>query len=175
LSSANNTNNTSESELSDFKEFFDTYYDSIRNYIYFKTSDTQLSEDLVQEVFLKLWSMRNTIIPDSVKSLLYTIADNLCKNYFKHKKVEYNFVNNFVSDEKNESPQFLMEVKEFDKYLQKTIADIPEKSRMVFLMNRIDGLTYNEIAERLGLSVKAIEKRMQGALNIIKEKFDFKI
>ena len=170
-----NKYNSPEEELSEFKKFFDKYYDSIKNYIYFKTSDTQLSEDIVQEVFLKLWSIRATIIPDTVKSLLYTIADNLCKNYFKHKKVEYNFVNNFVNDEKNDSPQFLMEVQEFDKYLQKTLSDIPSKNRMVFLMNRIDGLTYMEIAERLGLSVKAVEKRMQGALKTIKEKFDFKI
>jgi len=68
-----------------------------------------------------------------------------------------------------------MEMNQFDEKLKSTINDLGEKNRMVFLMNRIDGLTYNEIADNLGLSVKAIEKRMKNALDDLKTKIEFKI
>ncbi|MEM7654956.1 MAG: sigma-70 family RNA polymerase sigma factor, partial [Bacteroidota bacterium] len=64
----------------------------------------------------------------------------------------------------NETPQFAMEEAEFRHKLETAIASLPEKNRVVFLMNRIEKLTYKEIAERLELSVKAVEKRMHKAL-----------
>ncbi|MEO0626668.1 MAG: sigma-70 family RNA polymerase sigma factor, partial [Bacteroidota bacterium] len=63
-----------------------------------------------------------------------------------------------------ESPGFKMEETEFYQQLQSAIAALPEKNRIVFLMNRIDKLTYREIAERLEISQKAVEKRMSKAL-----------
>ena len=57
-----------------------------------------------------------------------------------------------------------MEEEEFRLRLEKAIAELPEKNRVVFLMNRIDKLTYKEIADQLNLSVKAVEKRMHKAL-----------
>ena len=68
-----------------------------------------------------------------------------------------------------------MELREFDTLLQSVLAAMPEKSRAVFLMNRIDDLTYKEIAVRLQLSVKAVEKRMHIALEFLKEHLDRKI
>jgi len=74
-----------------------------------------------------------------------------------------------------ESPEFVLEMKEFDNKLQAAIADLPDKSRVVFLMNRIDGITYREIAENLGVSVKAVEKQMSRALRILREKLGDKL
>jgi len=64
---------------------------------------------------------------------------------------------------------------QLNKQLQEVLASLPDGQREVFLMNRIDGLTYEEIAARLGLSVKAIEKRMSEALAAIRQKFGYKI
>ena len=157
-----------------FKEYFDKYFDNIRSYLYYKSSDIELSEDISQEVFLKLWENIDKIKPDTVKSYLYTIAGNLFKNHYNRKKVEFKFTSN-LSESFAESPEFLLEFKEFDKLLQSALAKIPEKSRTVFLMSRIDKLTYKEIAERLKLSVKAVEKRMKKALEILHEIIDFKV
>ncbi|MCD4833265.1 MAG: sigma-70 family RNA polymerase sigma factor [Bacteroidales bacterium] len=166
--------NSDQNHIKIFKEYFDKYFDDIRSYLYYKSSDTELSEDLSQEAFLKLWENIDKINPDTVKSYLYTIAGNLFKNHYNRKKVEFKFTSS-LSESFAESPEFLMEFKEFDKILQNTLAKIPEKSRIVFLMNRIDKLSYKEIAERLQLSVKAVEKRMKKALEILNNLIDFKV
>ena len=147
-----------------FKEVFDRYYESIRNFLYYKSGDKNLAEDLTQESFLILWKKRENIDPDKVKSYLYTIANNLFLNEVKHQKVVLKFQQQKPQHIVKQTPQFLMEEQEFQHQLEKAIADLPEKNRIVFLMNRIEKLTYREIAERLGLSVKAVEKRMHKAL-----------
>ena len=166
--------NSDQSHLKIFKEYFDKYFDDIMGYLYYKCSDIELSEDISQEVFLKLWENINKIKQDTVKSYLYTIAGNLFKNHYNRKKVEFKFTSS-LTESVAESPEFLMEFKEFDKTLQNALAKIPEKSRIVFLMSRIDKLTYKEIAERLQLSVKAVEKRMKKVLEILNDLIDFKV
>ena len=164
-----------EKELATFKYLYDEYYESIRNFLYYKSGDVEISEDLSQEVFLKLWSKRKEIRKETVQSYLYTIAANLLKNHFKRNRITFHFINTVITENGPDSPEFIMEMKEFDRKLQDVLAGMPERSRVVFLMNRIDGLIYRDIAIRLGISTKAVEKRMHLALNYLREHFDYKI
>jgi RNA polymerase sigma-70 factor (family 1) len=164
--------NGAEQQL--FKRLFDQYYEAIRNFLYYKSGDMNLSEDLTQEAFLILWKKRSNINPDKAKSYLYTIANNLFLNEIKHQKVVFKYQQQPVSRTFKETPQFQMEEEEFRAKLMNSINRLPEKNRVVFLMNRIEKLTYKEIAERLGLSVKAVEKRMHKAL-IELRKLSYKI
>lgn len=169
--------NYTKEELSWFRSIFDQYYESIRHFAYYKTGDVDLSDDIVQETFLKLWDMRSKVNNDTVKSLLYTIAGNIIKNHYKHLKVVYSF-QVAVKGEMTSNPSSADEsirMDQLNKKLQEVLASLPDGQREVFLMNRIDGLTYEEIAARLGLSVKAIEKRMSEALAVIRQKFGYKI
>ncbi|NOU16748.1 MAG: RNA polymerase sigma-70 factor [Bacteroidales bacterium] len=167
--------NHSKEELAKFRSIFDLYYETIRSFAYYKTGDVDLADDIVQEVFLKLWSNLKDVKEETVKALLYTIASNTIKNHFKHQKVVFNFQkqdqNNNTEDEADSS----LRQEELNRKLQDALAEIPEKAREVFLMNRIEGLTYVDIAERLGLSVKAIEKRMSEALSILRSRISYKI
>ncbi|MEM7161016.1 MAG: RNA polymerase sigma-70 factor [Bacteroidota bacterium] len=159
----------------EFRQTFEQYFDAIRNYVYFMSSDVDLAEDIAQDTFVKLWDNRDTIILSTVKSYLYTIARNLTLNHIKRDKLKYNFIAQTELRQDNNSPEFELEQKEFKEKLEAVIASIPEGNREVFLMNRIEGMKYAEIAERLGLSVKAVEKRMSKALKIIREEIEFKI
>lgn len=165
----------SNAELTWFRSIFDQYYESIRSFAYYKTSDVHLADDIVQEVFLKLWTNRNDVKNDTVKSLLYTIASNTIKNHFKHQKVVYSFQKQDQPNEYSDEADSNLRAEELNRKLQDALAEIPEKSREVFLMNRIEGLTYADIAERLGLSVKAIEKRMSEALSVLRSRISYKI
>lgn len=167
-------NHTPE-DLKWFRKIYDLYYTSIRNYVYFKTANPALSDDIVQETFIKFWEHRKKVRPETVKPLLYTIATNLIKNEFKHNQVVYKFERNTTSSEISESADHQVLSEEFNARLQKVLAEIPENARIVFLMNRIEGLTYSEIAARLNLSVKAIEKRMSEAISILRSKIEFKV
>ncbi|MBD0401673.1 RNA polymerase sigma factor [Flammeovirga sp. EKP202] len=174
MNTQNQIHKISEKE---FKELFDKYYDSIRSFIFYKIGDIDLSEDIAQETFVKFWESREKVILDTVKTYLYTIANNLMLNHIKHGKVVLQFEQkqNKKDGEVETNPEYKMELDEFQSTLNKTISEIPDKSRTVFLMNRIDGLTYTEISERLGVSVKAIEKRMSKALSILRKELDINI
>lgn len=162
-------------EITWFREIYDLYYENIRSFAYYKTGDTSFADDVVQETFLKIWSMREKIRRQTVKPLLYTIAGNIIKNNFKHTQVVYQFEKQSANDNTAESADSPLLGEEFNQKLQKALAEIPEGPRIVFLMNRIEGLTYNEIAQRLNLSVKAIEKRMSEAISVLRSHIDFKI
>jgi RNA polymerase sigma-70 factor (ECF subfamily) len=162
-------------EKTEFVELFNEMFQPVKNYVYYKVGDIEVAEDLAQETFIKIWEKRNSIRQNTIKSLLYTIANNLCKNRFEHQQVVFNFVNNYTQNQTSNSPEFELELKQFNEKLQQAIGNLNEKQRTVFLMNRIDDLTYNQIAKNLGLSVKAIEKRMKNALNELKKTIDYKI
>jgi len=159
----------------EFEEAFDLYYSQVRNFLYYKTSQAELSEDVAQDAFVKLWETRSGIDKSSLKAYLFTIANNLMINKLKREQLRFKFLNRSVQKNENVTPQYLVEMQEFDEKLQATLAKIPDGAREVFLMNRIDGLKYREIAEMLGLSMKAVEKRMSRALSILREDLGRKV
>lgn len=157
-----------------FEQLFEAYCDELRHYVYYRSGDIEVAEDIVQDAFLKVWELRATIKAETARALLYTIASNLYANRFKRQKLRFKFEQSVVEDRTFESPEFELEVKEFDQKLQNVLARMNEKSRLVFLMNRIDQMTYNEIAKNLDISVKAVEKRMKKALEYIHDKIERK-
>ena len=108
-------------------------------------------------------------IPKKAKSFVYTVANNTYLNVIKAEKVRLKYADKSLKTT-NESPEFLMEELEFKEKLEKALGDLPENQRTTFLLNRIDGKKYAEIAEMEGVSVKAIEKRMHLALKSLREK-----
>ena len=169
------TGGYSQEELSWFRAIFDDYYESIRSFAYYKTGSVDLADDVVQEVFLKLWNIRSSVRNDTVKTLLYTIATNLIKNHFKHQRVVYNFQVSKSTQDEAESADANVRMDDMNRQLQDALASIPDAAREVFLMNRIDGFTYSEIAQRLNLSVKTVEKRMSEAIRLLRNKFGYKL
>lgn len=159
----------------EYKQYFDEYYESIRSFLYFKTGNEGMAEDVAQDTFIKLWENKHKIERKTVKSYLYTIAGNLAINQLKRQQLQYKFVNQVQFRQEDKSPEYLAEMKEFEEELQRVIAAIPEGSREVFLMNRLEDLKYREIAERLGISVKAVEKRMSKALAILRNKLNIDV
>lgn len=162
-------------EKSEFTELFNKLYQPVRNFVYYQTGDTAVADDIAQDTFSKIWEKRGTVRRETAKQLAFKIASNLCKNRFKHQKIVLVFKNRDHFTGTAESPEFEMELNQFNDRLKSAINSLNEKNRTVFLMNRIDGMTYNEIAGNLGLSVKAIEKRMKNALDDLKTKIEFKI
>ncbi len=128
-----------------------------------------MAEDIAQDTFVKLWEVRHRIDRKTVKSYLYTIAQNTTINQQKRQQLMYKFQKTTTSHLDSDTPEKIAEMAQYEERLQQVIASLPEGGREVFLMNRLEDLTYQEIADRLGLSVKAIEKRMSKVLRIIRE------
>ena len=159
----------------EFNKIFDDWYIHIRNFIYYKTGDIEKAEDITQDTFLKLWEIRQQIDQKTIKSLLYTMANNMYLNDVAHGKVVLKFESDYSMNPHTSSPEYEMEVKEFDNRLQSALNKMDEKNRTVYLMSRIDDLTYQEIAQRLGLTVKAIEKRISKAKAFLKDELSVDI
>ena len=148
-----------------FNEFYKAHIQPASNFAYYKSGDKNTSLDLAQEAFIKIWENCAKIEFLKAKSYLFTVINNLFLNKVKHQKVVFEYAKSSpYLDVNNQSPDYILEEEEFKDKLQKAIANLSEKERAVFLMNRIDGKKYREIADYLELSQKAVEKRMSSAL-----------
>ena len=162
--------------MDEFKALFDECAEGLRNYIYYKFSDEELANDIVQDAFMKIWEVRETVQWKSAKGLLYTTATNLAKNHLKHQQVKLNFslINNQPESDST-TPHFMLEQQEFELQLKGCIGRLPPPSREAFLLNRIDKKKYREIAEMLEISIKAVEKRISIAIKQLTQCVGFKI
>lgn len=156
--------NKSVCEKENYEVIFKTYSEPMRNYMYYKCGNLQQAEDIVQDAFIKLWNNCSKVIFEKAKSYLYTLANNAFLNEIAHQKVVLNHQKLNQKSSTNETPEFLLEEKEFMAKLMNAINSLPVKQREVFLLSRIDKKKYSEIAEIVGVTVKAVEKRMSQAL-----------
>ena len=147
-----------------FERIYKEHSKPLYRFLYYKYGDEVKSEDAVQEVFAKLWQRCSEYTLTNIKSLIYTAAKNLMLNELQKSKVRLNYASSNEHSAYAESPEFALEEKQFKMQLEKAINQLTVNERQVFLMNRIDQLTYAEIANQLDISQKAVEKRMHQAL-----------
>ncbi|SEK48464.1 RNA polymerase sigma-70 factor, ECF subfamily [Aquimarina amphilecti] len=152
-----------------YNTLYKTHAEKLRNHLYFKFGDLDQAEDIVQESFIKLWAKCSTIIFEKAVGFLYTISKNLYIDSLRAKKVVLKFEKNSMPVMDNEDPYFHLRTKEFRNKIEATISALPEKQREAFLLNRIEKLTFKEIALKLEISQTAVEKRIAKALVKLKE------
>jgi RNA polymerase sigma-70 factor (ECF subfamily) len=155
-------------EKEEFKILFDTYFEDVRRYVLYRSGDEDIATDIAQDTFMRVWEKQMMIDPQRVKGLLFKIAGDLFISQYRRKQVAMNFLSAFQPGSKSITPEDEINFTELKNAYDAALKSMPEKQRTVFLMNRIDELKYKEIADQLGLSVKAIEKRMSQALEHLK-------
>ncbi|MEZ4903317.1 MAG: RNA polymerase sigma-70 factor [Spirosomataceae bacterium] len=133
--------------------------------------DTEEAEEIVQNVFVTIWEKRETIeITQSLQSYLYRAVHNHCLNRIKHQKVRDEH-QQYVQDYQEVSYESVSETvykNELEQQLSKSIEKLPEQCRIIFKMSRFEELRYQEIADKMGLSVKTIENQIGKALKILR-------
>lgn len=154
-----------------FSSLFRANSKTVFNTIYYKYGNEEKAHDAVQEAFMKLWENCAKVPPDKAKSFVYTVANNLYLNVLKAEKVRLKHADKTL-DASHESPEYLLEQKQYQEKLEGALNRLPENQRATFLLNRIDGKKYAEIAEMEGVSVKAVEKRMHLALKTLREQIE---
>jgi len=147
-------------------------------------SDPVTSEDITQEVFVSLWEDKDHLQIRNIESYLYMMVRNKCIDYLKRLriienrnlwfgeqlKVEELYYIDFVRDE----PYILIE-EELRSEIEKTIERLPPRCREVFKLSRVDGLKNREIAEKLNISIKNVERHLKRALQTFHETFSDKL
>jgi len=163
-----------------FEILYRRFYARLYNFSLKITREASVAQDIVHEVFMKIWENRAHLEGNSYGALLYKMTRNMCFNYLKHKKVVLNksidlnscrqweelYRIEFVKDD----PYLLIE-KELEEQFQEIVNDLPERCREVFILSRVNGMKNREIALELNLSLKAIEKHISYALRILRARF----
>ncbi len=168
--SKNLYDNVCEEKL--FAELFKKHAQELHNFIYYKYGEHISPRDKVQEAFIKLWDNCKKVPLQKAKSFLFTIANNLSLNQLKHDKVKLKFQQEDHKSYTHQSPEFILEEKEYLQKYQKALANLTEPQRVAFLLNRVEGKKHKEIAELLGISRKAVEKRIYGALEKLRKEIE---
>ena len=151
----------------DFKMIYDAHFDDLRRYLIYRSGDQDLSKDIAQNVFMKVWTKKIEIASGNIKSLLFKMATDEFISHIRKKKVEKEYTES-IDLKLIREPDNNDDLLEKKVLFQKALNQLPEKQKTAFLMNKMQGLTHKEIAEILNLSQKAIEKRIGLALKALK-------
>jgi RNA polymerase sigma-70 factor, ECF subfamily len=163
-----------EQDEEKFMEYlFRTYYAPLCKTVYNITHDTDSAEDIVQDVFMKVWRRKAQIdLKQSIKSYLFRSSINTALNY-----LEKNRRNTSMEDAEPEHLQFSNNTTEEDinyqevsLHIDQAVQSLPPKCRTVFALSRFEEMSYAEIADHLSISVKAVEKHMGKALKLMRKR-----
>lgn len=157
-----------------YKYLISTYHGKLTTYAFNLIHDKDLAEDIVQNVFLKIWKKRNKLKPDlSIQNLLYkSVYNEFIDQYRKSKKtvaLEKKYIDALSTVVDEEDGQSLERL--FDT-VKKEIENLPPKCKQTFLLSKKEGLTNIEIAEHLDVSIKSVEKHISKAFSILRKKID---
>lgn len=159
-----------------FSKLYEKYAQGLSDLLYYKYGAQLNPSDKVQDAFVKMWENCENLIPETVKSYLYTVANNMMLNEVKHQKVVLNYSKVKPKDYTNETPEFLMRKEQFLIRYEKVLSGLKPEQREAFTLNKIEGKPHKEIAEMLGVTKKVVEHRIYAAFAILKEQLeDFKL
>lgn len=156
-----------------FEQVFKTHFKRLHSYAFSILRDEVEAEEMVQQVFFKLWDRNeNLSLTGSVSAYLYRAVHNESLNYIKRQKVRSTHQLHIAYSMKNEGehPAKKILTGELEKKIHSALNELPEQCRTIFQMSRFDELKYREIADKLGISVKTVENQMGKALKLLREK-----
>jgi len=152
---------------SHYKKLYLEYSDRLYRYLVYAYGVAVDAEDITQNVFLKLWEDCSRFNQKNIKSLIFTMGKNMSINQIKKNKRGEGFV---FMDKVLSNPESQLEEKEFHQKLVHSIEQLNENERLVFMMSRLEDLSYKEIANQLSISQKTVEKRMHSALKFLHDR-----
>jgi len=130
------------------------------------------SEEVVQEVMFKIWVNRESLdIKTSMQSYLFRAVRNGCLNVLKHVDIreEFKAYNEAIRNEPQRSQEEEVIISELELKIRQAIDQLPMERKKVFILSRYEGLSYSEIANELGISVKTVENQVGKALKFLRE------
>jgi len=154
-----------------FEKLFYSYCQALINFSWRFVKNAQAAENIVQDVFLRIWTNRRHLDPAlKVKSYLYQAVKNQSLQQLRHLKIANRKENIRTTGFTDRTPEDTLNDKEFIETVYAAVAELPPKCRMIFSMNRFDHLTYAEIAEIQNISIKTVETQMGRALKFLRQR-----
>lgn len=166
-----------------FEHLFKLYYQQLVGFARVYVKQTDISEEIVQETFIKIWEIRSSLDEtQSLKAFLYRCVHNNCINYVKKTenlqrlKVEYareiTSRIQIIQEETGDNYFDLMALNDLEIKVQETIDKLPSQCREVFILCRLKGLSYQQISQHLNISVNTVKTHLLRAMNRLRSKFE---
>ena len=159
----------SPDESEAFDSLFESHYARLCNYAYTMVSGFDVAEDLVQDVFVNIWTRRKKIVVQStINAYLYKCVHNACLDHHKKSRLQQIF----VKSKQDEDPLSLHDsIKDFElpERVDRAIEELPEQCRKIFKMSRQKGFKYHEIAKELNISENTVDTQIRRALKRLRE------
>lgn len=154
------------------KDLFDNHFHNLVFHSFKITNDYRQSEEIVQDVFVKIWqqSVQNNPISD-FKSYLYRAVQNSSINYLRHIKIRQKYHDEVLKtneDTEKPSEEHIIE-SEKNSRIQSAINKLPENWKEAIILSKYENLKYHEIAERMNISQKTVEKYISKALGFLRD------
>ncbi len=164
------------SDRAAFKELFCAYQPILFNSIIYRTHDSSLADDIVQDTFLRVWNSRNKIRPNqSFYAWLSRISYNLFLDHIKREKVRFTHRDDIPvpSSSQYDNPESATELTFLEQQIKSAVNKyLPEKCRAIFILSRVDGYSNKEIAAINSISIKTVENQLYKALKILRKKIN---
>lgn len=162
-----------EGDVRAFHNVFSEYYGQVKQFSYFVLKDMDAAEDVAQEVFIKIWTGRG-VLPEvrNFRNYLFQISKNAVIDHIRRESAmvlrNNVFAGRFFARDDSFENDFI--ARETQGAIDEIVENMPPKRREVFILNRVQGKSNDEIAELLGLSKKTVENHLHLALKELKEK-----
>jgi len=176
----NSSKAISKKDLKSFEELFHLYYPRLKNYALRMLRNEAEAEDLVQDVFIRLWKKGIKSDNNNISSFLFTSLKNRCLNILKHKVVEDKYAIHSANTETEElyhisfqsSGEFVSMEEMLIKEVENIIADTSEKCQTAFRLKWFEGKKIREIAEIMNISTTMVDKHLAKGMKVIRSKLN---
>jgi RNA polymerase sigma-70 factor, ECF subfamily len=161
-----------------FEVLFKKLYPRLKDFASKVVKDEDIAKDIVQDVFIKLWEKKKTVETINIEAFIFKSVKNQCLTHIKHLKIVENVNSNLSNlseveelyriDFVRNEPYILIE-KELQIQIEGVVDLLPSQCRNVFMLSRVDGMKNREIAEKLGINIKNVERHITRALREFKK------
>ncbi|UYZ58773.1 RNA polymerase sigma-70 factor [Hymenobacter latericus] len=153
------------------QELFRAFYRPLGSVVFRVVHDRAVAEDLLQDVFLRIWNNRDTLVISSTyKAYLYRAALNAALRHVAQQKRQVSWDDANLAEPGRDTTAEHLEGQEAEQLVASALEALPPQCRAVFLMSRQEGMSYQQIAEALEVAPKTVENQMGKALRIMREK-----
>jgi RNA polymerase sigma-70 factor (ECF subfamily) len=167
----------------DFSELYINYYLRLVHFAADYVISEEDAENIVQDVFLQLWENRASLNHvENMNAYLFRLIKNKCLDHLRHEILVEKYNSEMKSSYDKELFLKMQSLSQFEdnifddnklsKIVNTAIASLPTKCRQIFILNRVDGLKYKDISEKLSISENTVENQMSIALKKLREKLE---
>ena len=146
-----------------FEDIYRRYWKQLYDFAHSKTRDADVSQEIIQELFVTLWEKRHSLQVKKLQSYLFTSVRNRIIDHFKDRA----FAGLDTVDPLSE-PEYPLFLDELEQAMQHAVGQLPEKTRKIFMLNRLEGNNVRQIASLLGMPERTVEYHITQAMRTLK-------